>query len=284
VTVRVGGCQVFPANNAWNQDVSGLAVRSDSQRFINRIKASRQYLHADFGTNPDYGIPFIVVPSTEQGRTIHYTAYGDESDPGPFPIPPGAPVEGGASSDGDRHVLVVQRGTCRLFELYRAFWRAGSARWDADSGARWNLASNTLRPLGWTSADAAGLPILPGLARLDEVKAGHIDHALRFTVDATQRGYVLPATHVASSSTDASLPPMGLRLRLKRSFDLSRYHGQALVILKALQHYGMIVADNGSSWFISGSSNPGWNDDDLDQLKHVPGAAFEAVDTGPIRH
>jgi len=181
-------------------------------------------------------------------------------------------------------VIVVQRGTCRLFELYRAFWRAGTARWDADSGARWNLSSNALRPIGWTSADAAGLPILPGLVRIDEVKAGHIDHALRFTVDHTQHGYVLPATHEASSATDSSLPPMGLRLRLKRSFGLSHFHGEALVILKALQRYGMIVADNGSSWFISGTSDPGWNDTDLDQLKTVPGSAFEVVDTGPIRH
>jgi hypothetical protein len=179
-------------------------------------------------------------------------------------------------------VIVVQQGTCRLFELYNAFWRAN--HWDADAGATWNLSSDALRHLGWTSADAAGLPILPGLVRLDEVKSGHIDHALRFTVDATQRGYILPATHDASSSTNAALPPMGLRLRLKASFDLSRYHGQALVILKALKQYGMIVADNGSSWFVSGTSSPGWNDTDLDQLKTVPGSAFEAVDTGPIHH
>ncbi len=279
---RVGGCQVMPRDNPWNQDVSALPVRGDSQRFIASINASQRTLHADFGTNPDYGIPYVVVSKSQPLRTIHYTAYGDESDKGPFPIPPTAPVEGGARSTGDRHVLVVQQGTCRLFELYRAFWRTN--RWDADAGAAWNLSSNALRPRGRTSADAAGLPILPGLARIDEVKAGHIDHALRFTVSSSQRGYILPATHAASSSTNVSLPPMGLRLRLKASFDLRRYHGQSRVILDALRRYGMIVADNGSSWFVSGTSDRGWNDDDLNQLKTVPGSAFEAVDTGPIRH
>src|SRR4051812_7330497 len=148
---HVGGCRVLPSDNAWNEDVSKLAVRSDSQRLVSRINASRRYLHADFGTNPEYGIPFVVVPSTEPRRAIHYTAYGDESDPGPFPIPPNAPVEGGASSDGDRHVIVVQRDTCKLFELYRSYWRNGTARWDADAGATWSLSSNKLRPLGWTS-------------------------------------------------------------------------------------------------------------------------------------
>jgi hypothetical protein len=279
---RIAGCQVFPANNAWNENVSALPVRSDSSKLVASIDKSRQFLHADFGTDPSYGIPFLVVPSTEASHAVHYTAYGDESDPGPFPIPANAPVEGGASSGGDRHVLVLQQGSCRVFELYRAFWKTD--HWNADSGATWKLSSNALRPLGWTSADAAGLPILPGLARVDEVLSGHIDHALRFTVDATQAGYILPATHDASSSKNAALPPMGLRLRLKKSFDLSHYHGQALVILKALQQYGMIVADNGSSWFISGASDPRWNDTDLDQLKTVPGSAFEAVNTGPVRH
>jgi hypothetical protein len=190
-------------------------------------------------------------------------------------------VEGGVNSSGDRHVIVVQSGTCHLYELYRAFWRGN--RWDADSGVNWNLGSNKRRTLGWTSADAAGLPIFPGLARYSEVHAGAIHHALRFTVAATQRGYIYPATHDASSSNNKALPPMGLRLRLKAGYSLKRFHGQALVILEALKTYGMIVADNGGSWFITGASSPKWNDTDLDQLKTVPGNAFVAVNTGPIR-
>jgi hypothetical protein len=281
---KVGGCQVFPSNNPWNQNVSKLPVRSDSATLVRRISATggRTMLHPDFGGGGAYGIPFKVVPATQPRVPIHYTAYGDESDPGPFPIPSDAPVEGGSASTGDRHVLVVQQSTCHLFELYNAHWRGNG--WDADSGANWNLASNKLRPLGWTSADAAGLPILAGLARYGEVHSGVINHALRFTVAATQSGYILPATHSASSSTDKTLPTMGLRLRLNANYDLSRFHGQALVILRALKTYGMIVADNGSSWFITGAADPRWNDDDLSQLKSVPGSAFQAVNTGPIHH
>ncbi len=279
----VGGCRVFPADNAWNTDISRSPVRRWSDRFIAGINSDGPTkLHADFGGDGEYGIPFVTVARDQHRWPVVYTAYGAESDPGPFPIPHDAPVEGGRSSDGDRHVLVLQRGRCRLFELYRAFWRRD--HWEADSGAEWNLGSNKLRPLGWTSADAAGLPILPGLVRYDEVASGEVRHAIRFTVRRTQRGYVLPATHFASSSTDAALPPMGLRLRLKRSFDLSRFHGQARVILRALKRYGMIVADNGENWFLSGAADPRWDDEDLDQLKSVPGAAFEAVATGRIRH
>jgi len=281
---NVGGCNVFPANNAWNEDVSKLPVRADSARLIKSISSTggRTMLHADFGGHGAYGIPFMLVASTQKRYPIHYTAYGDESSPGPFPIPPKAPVEGGVSSTGDRHVIVLQEGTCHLFELYRGFWRG--TRWDAASGVNWNLASNKLRPLGWTSADAAGLPIFPGLARYGEVAAGAIHHAIRFTVAETQRGYIFPATHYASSSNNAALPPMGLRLRLKASYPLSRFHGEALVILQALKRYGMIAADNGSSWYLTGGADPRWNDNDLDQLKTVPGAAFEAVNTGPIHH
>jgi len=277
---KVAGCQVFPADNAWNTDVSGFPVHPNSAAFVASVSASRPNLHPDFGGDGEYGIPFISVGANEPRRSVQYTAYGDESDPGPFPIPPNAPVEGGATSDGDRHVIVVQQGSCRLYELYRAFWRGD--HWDADSGVEWNLGSNALRTVGWTSADAAGLPILPGLVRYDEVAAGRIDHALRFTVSRTQLGFVLPATHFASSSTDAALPPMGLRFRLKASYDLSHVTGQSRVILDALKRYGMIVADNGSSWFITGAADPRWNDDDLRQLKSVPGSAFEVVDTGPI--
>jgi hypothetical protein len=279
----IGGCAIFPVTNAWNTRVDTLPVRRDSSTLIAHITTpNHTNLHPDFGGNGAYGIPFMVVPSTQPKVRINYTAYGDESDPGPFPIPGSAPIEGGTSSDGDRHVLVLQKGTCHLYELGRAFWRGD--HWDADVGVNWNLSSNTLRPLYWTSADAAGLPILPGLVRYGEVAAGHIDHALRFTVPYTQRGFILPATHFASSSTDPRLPPMGLRLRLKASYDLSRFHGQSLVILKALKKYGMIVADNGSSWYITGAANARWNDDDLNQMKSVPGSAFEAVDTGPIHH
>jgi hypothetical protein len=279
----LGGCPMFPANNAWNQKVTTLRVRSDSNTLITNISASgRTNLHADFGGAGAYGIPFKVVPASQPKVAIHYTAYGAESDPGPFPIPGNAPVEGGAASTGDRHVLVLQQATCHLYELGRAFWQGD--HWNADVGVNWNLASNALRPLGWTSADAAGLPILPGLVRYDEVAAGHIDHAVRFTVPKTQRGYIFPATHFASSSTNAALPPMGLRLRLKSSFSLARYHGQALVILQALKTYGMVVADNGSSWYVTGAVDKRWNDDDLNQLKSVAGTAFEAVDSGAIHH
>ncbi|HWS47300.1 MAG TPA: hypothetical protein VN636_15655 [Acidimicrobiia bacterium] len=279
----LAGCPVFPLNNPWNQKVTNLPVRADSSTFIANItQGSQTNLHPDFGGGGAYGIPYMVVPSTEAKQTIHYTAYGDESDPGPFPIPPNAPVEGGSASTGDRHVLVLQQGTCHLFELGRAFWRG--TYWDADVGVNWNLRSNALRPLYWTSADAAGLPILPGLVRYDEVAAGHINHAVRFTVPYTQKGFILPATHYASSSTNPALPPMGLRLRLKASFDLSHFHGQSLVILQALKTYGMIVADNGSSWYITGAADPRWNDNDLNQMKSVPGTAFEVVNTGSIQH
>ena len=274
---------MFPANNAWNEKVTSLAVRSDSRTLIANISsAGKTNLHPDFGGGGAYGIPFKVVPASQAKVPINYTAYGDESDPGPFPIPATAPVEGGPASDGDRHVLVLQQGSCHLYELGRAFW-AGN-HWNADVGVNWNLKSNARRPLGWTSADAAGLPILPGLVRYDEVAAGHIDHAVRFTVPNSQKGYIFPATHDASSSTNTALPPMGLRLRLKASFSLAGFHGQSLVILKALKTYGMIVADNGSSWYISGAVDTRWNDDDLNQLKTVPGSAFEAVNTGVTHH
>ena len=279
----LGGCPMFPANNPWNLKVTTSSVRSDSATLIRNITSgSHTNLHPDFGGGGQYGIPFKVVPASQPQVAVNYTAYGDESDPGPFPIPGNAPVEGGSAGDGDRHVLVLQQGTCHLYELGRAFWKGN--HWDADVGVNWNLKSNALRPLGWTSADAAGLPILPGLVRYDEVAAGHIDHAVRFTVPNTQKGYIFPATHYASSTTNPSLPPMGLRLRLKASFSLAGFHGQSLVILQALKTYGMIVADNGSSWYITGAADKRWNDDDLNQIKTVPGSAFEAVNTGPTHH
>lgn len=277
----VGGCAVFPGSNAWNTPVSDLPLRPDSAAIVSRIQSvGGDFLHPDFGSDPTYGIPYTVVPADQPLVPITYTAYGDESDPGPFPIPPDAPVEGGARSSGDRHVLVVQEGSCQLFELYVA--RRSGSGWAADSGARWNLVTGDLRPLGWTSADAAGLPILPGLVRYDEVAAGAVRHAIRVTFAQTRRAYVLPATHVASSRTDVDLPPMGLRLRLRADYDLSGVTGQARVIAEAMKTFGLIVADNGSNWFFQGGSDPRWDDDDLGQLKAIPGTAFEVVDTGPV--
>ncbi|HUF98314.1 MAG TPA: hypothetical protein VMM60_09295, partial [Ilumatobacter sp.] len=259
----IGGCDVFPADNPWNQRVDDLPLRADSAAMVARIQSvGGDNLHPDFGENPDYGIPFVVVPADQPLVPVAFTAYGDESDPGPYPVPLDAPVEGGSNSDGDRHVLAVQQGTCDLFELYRAFpVDDGGGRWEADSGARFDLSSNDLRPLGWTSADAAGLPVLAGLIRYDEVAAGEIRHAIRVTFSQTQRAYVLPATHWASSRTDALLPPMGVRLRLSALYDVSQLTGQARVIAEAMQRYGLIVADNGSNWYFQGAPSTGWNDD-----------------------
>jgi hypothetical protein len=273
----LGGCPVFPATNPWNQDVSNARVNPRSNAYIASIGRNATHLHADFGGGGAYGIPFRVVPRAQRRVPIRITDYPDESDRGPYPVPLNAPVEQGS----DRHVLTLQSGTCKLFELYNA--RRSGAGWAASQGSIFDLRSNRLRPEGWTSADAAGLPILPGLARYDEVRRGAIHHALRFTVQETQKGYIHPATHFASSSTDPNLPPMGLRLRLKRSYPLARFRGQSRVILVALKRYGMFVADNGSSFFITGASDRRWNDEDLNQLKTVPGSAFEALDTGRVR-
>jgi hypothetical protein len=276
----IGGCKVFPASNAINRDYSRAPVDPHSSQYIAAIARSGRFLHPDFGGHGEYGIPFVVVPAVQKLVPIRYDEYGDESDRGPFPIPLNAPVEGGASSDGDRHVLAVQRGKCKLFELWHA--RRSGRGWVAGSGAKWDLRSNRGRRRGWTSADAAGLPIVPLLARYTEAARGVISHAIRITVEDTQNGYVAPATHFASSKTDRSLPPMGLRLRLKASFSLGGFHGQALAILKAAKRYGFIIADNGSSVFISGDGDPRWDDDDLGQLKSVPITAFEAIKHGRI--
>lgn len=272
----LGGCSIFPSDNPWNRDITGDPIDSNSAAYIASINSGASELHPDFGSNPDYGIPFVVVPSDQPMVPIAFTAYGDESDPGPYPVPANAPIEAG----GDRHVLVLQQGACQLYELYAAVFNGTS--WSGDSGAIFDLNSNALRPDGWTSADAAGLPILPGLVRYDEVRSGVITHALRFTVSETQRGYIHPATHFASSSDAPALPPMGLRLRLRADFDLSSFSGDSLVILTALKRFGMIVADNGSDWFISGATDSRWNDENLEQLKGVPGSAFEVVQSGPI--
>jgi len=250
-------------------------VDARSEAYIASIGGGK-FLHPDFGSDPTFGIPWTNVPGSQPRVPVSFD-FDDESDPGPYPIPPDAPIEAG----GDQHVLVVDRDACKLYEMFDSNRSGGG--WHAGSGAVFDLRSNALRPDGWTSADAAGLPVLPGLVRRDEVLGGEIRHALRFTVRRTQRGYIHPATHFASSDSDPSLPPMGLRLRLKSSYDLSRFSGPARVILVALQRYGMFVADNGSDWFISGETNTAWNDSDLEPLKTVPGSAFEVVKADDIR-
>jgi hypothetical protein len=287
-TPIIDGCQVFPPENPWNTDVSSAPVHPNSANYIANILANGgDNVHPDFGEDPSYGIPWITVPGTQPLVPITFD-YDDESDPGPYPIPPDAPVEGG----GDRHVIVIDRDNCVLYEVYAATYLGGPQNaWEAGSGAIFDLDSNALRPEGWTSADAAGLPILPGLARCEEVMSGEINHALRFTVNRTQRAYIYPARHFASSYTGTNYPPMGLRLRLKSNYDISGFSGQASVIAAALKRYGMILADNGSNWYISGETNPScWNDDELNDLKSIPGTAFEvivsppAIDEVPIRN
>jgi hypothetical protein len=282
----VGSCRIFPRNNPWNQRVDKLPVARNSDTIVSSIGVSKG-MHADFGSGKYNGGP-IGIPYTTVGAGQHKVHvsfdYSDESDKGPYPIPPGAPIEGGRGSSGDRHVIVVDRSKCKLYELYAAYPQGGGKTWHAGSGAIWSLRSNHLRPKTWTSADAAGLPILPGLARYAEVKRGVINHALRFTVSRTRNKFVYPARHQASSSSDPSLPPMGLRLRLKKSFPVSRYPKQSRVVLRALQRYGMIVADNGSDWYVSGAPSPGWNNDDLHSLGGVTGRNFEVVDTSSLPH
>ena len=272
-------CRVFPKTNAWNKRVDWLPVAANSDAIIRSIGADVG-LHPDFGSGlyqgQRIGIPFDVVTKRTPRSRVTFD-YADESDKGPYPIPRGVHIEGGS----DRHSLLVDRDSCRLNELY-ALERTAHG-WHAGSGAIWSLRSNRLRPEGWTSADAAGLPIFPGLARYDEVARGVIDHALRFTVERTRRAYIAPARHYASSLTDPDLPPMGLRVRLKASFDVSGFPRQARIVLVALKRYGMIVADNGSNWYISGAPNRGWSNDQLHTLGKVTGSNFEVVDTSKLR-
>ncbi len=266
-------CPIFPSDNPWNQRVDRLPVDPRSGAIVAAIGAGEPF-HPDFGTR--YGIPFTTVSGHQNRVTVRFD-YADESDRGPYPIPADVPLEQGS----DAHALIVDRDRCRLYELFAAE-RVGTgagARWSAGSGAIWNLRSNRLRPKGWTSADAAGLPILPGLARWDDVRRGSIDHALRFTVARTRDAFVFPARHAASSLTDPDLPPMGMRFRLKASYDVSRLPRQARIVAVALQRYGMIVADNGSDWFVTGAPSPHWDDEQLDALKQLRGADFEVVKT-----
>lgn len=282
----IEGCPVFPSDNPWNVDISGYPVHPLSDLYISRINESsdpkRQRLHPDFGSPREYGIPFVVVDGSQPMVQIHYTDYGDESDPGPMPIPPNAPVEGGDGATGDRHVLVIDKSTCILYELYNAHLNTDNS-WNASSGAIFDLEKTEYRPDGWTSADAAGLPIFPGLVRYDEVKSGEIKHALRFTVPRTQPGWIHPARHKAATIQDTTYPPMGLRLRLKADYDIVEHSSDVRTILVSLKKYGMILADNGSPWFISGATDSRWDDDAIGNLKTVPGSAFEVVYTGPIK-
>ena len=275
-------CPVFPASNPWNQRVDKLPVAADSAQMIASIGLDAP-VHADFGSGKwdggPIGIPFDVVSNSTRRAHVSFE-YADESNRVRYPIPRNVQIEGGTQATGDRHAILVDQSNCRLYELYDL--RHTSGGWTAGSGALWSLRSNHLRPAGWTSADAAGLPIFPGLARWDEVKRGVIDHALRFTAPATRRAYVYPARHYASNSNDPSLPPMGLRVRLKASVNIASFPPQARVVLRALQHYGMILADNGSPWYISGAPNSHWSNDDLHSLSRLTGADFEVVDTSSL--
>ncbi|HEX7122954.1 MAG TPA: hypothetical protein VF178_11330 [Gemmatimonadaceae bacterium] len=275
---------VFPPDNPWNTDISAEPVDPNSDALIAACGATRS-LHPDFGTTYDgvpWGIPYVVVRG-DQPRVPVTFYYDDESDPGPYPIPPDAPIEGGPAATGDRHVLVLDIDNWMLYELFDARPVNGGASWTAGSGAIFDLSSNVLRPAGWTSADAAGLPIFPGLVRYDEaVIKGEITHALRFTCPVTRRAYVHPARHYASTRTDPNLPPMGMRVRLKASVDISGFPPEVQVILTALKKYGMILADNGGGFFVSGAPDPRWNDANIDTMKQIKGSDFEVVSMGTV--
>lgn len=282
-TAMLGSCEIFPRDNPWNTDISSAPKHPNSDAFIASIGANTN-LHPDFGApyqGEPLGIPFITVGQGQPKVNVTFT-YAEESDPGPYPIPKDAPIEGGPDATGDRHVLVIEKDNCVLYELYNAAPKP-NGDWQADSGAIFNLKSNQLRPDRWTSADAAGLPVFAGLVRYDEVvTAKQINHALRFTVSKSQKGYISPATHAASNDASANLPPMGLRVRMRSDYDCSSYSSEVQVICTALKKYGMFVADNGSDWFVSGAPNDNFDSDNLNDLKKIKGSAFEAVDTGPI--
>ena len=284
---KIAGCAVFPASSPWNQRVDRLPVAKRSATMIRSIGLDTP-VHPDFGSGlydgSRIGIPYVVVHGKTTAKSHVSFDYADESDKGPYPIPASVPIEGAPAhaNEGDRHALIVDRDSCRLYELY-ALRRAGG-HWAAGSGAIFDLRSNKLRPAGWTSADAAGLPILPGLARWDgDASTGRIDHALRFTVERTRRSYIYPARHDASSSNDASLPPMGLRVRLKASVSIANLPPQARIVAQAMKTYGLILADNGSNWFVSGAPSPHWRNDELHALGSLGGADFEVVDTSRLR-
>ena len=278
----IGKCPVFPSDNIWNTRIDQLAVHPSSSTWVNTIGAGTG-MHADFGSGlwdgGPIGIPFVTVPGTQTKYPATFT-YQSESDPGPYAIPLNAPIEGGSASTGDRHTIAIDTDNCILYELYAAYPQAAS--WQAGSGVIFNLQSDALRTASFTSADAAGLPIFPGLVRYDEIVAGAINHAIRFTVPKTQNTYVWPARHEASSLTGTQYPPMGARFRLKASFNISTFSATNQIILRAMQQYGMMIADNGSSWYISGVPDSRWNNDDLHVLGTITGSNFEAVDVSPL--
>lgn len=286
INADLNGYRPFPDDNPWNMPVDKLPLDPKAETYINAIGREKP-LHPDFGANwngAPFGIPYMVVDKSTPRVPLGFV-YADESDPGPYPVPDDAPIEGGEKAEGDRHILILHRDEKKLYEIFAATpqrEKGKITRIEAGGGAIFDLTSNALRPAGWTSADAAGLPIFPGLVRYDEVARGEIRHALRFTVQNTQRGYIAPATHWASNSNDRNLPPMGLRLRLKSNFDISGFPPGARVILRALQTYGMIVADNGSDWFLSGAPDTRWNDEQLSTLRRLRGRDFEAVKTGEV--
>jgi len=278
----IGNCTVLPADNIWNTPIDQLPVSPSSSTYVNTIGATTG-VHADFGSGlwngGPIGIPYITVAGTQTKYPASFT-YADESDPGPYAVPLNAPIEGGSASTGDRHAISVDVDNCMLYELYAAFPQ--SASWQAGSGAIFNLLSNNLRVATWTSADAAGLPIFPGLVRYDEIAAGEVRHALRFTVPKTQKAYVWPARHYASSLTGAQYPPMGVRFRLRANFDISSFSPTNQIILRALKKYGMMIADNGSAWYLSGAPDSRWSNDDLHNLGGIHGSDFEVVDVSGL--
>jgi hypothetical protein len=278
-TASLNGFFPFTRSNLWNTDISSAPVDPNSSTTITNWVGSVN-VHPDWGTDPTYGIPYVVVNGSQSLVKANLQAYGGESDPGPMPVPANAPIEGGSSSTGDRHVLVLDNGNCFLYELYNSSVNADGS-WNADSTAVWDLLSDEQRPYTWTSADAAGLPIFPGLVRYDEVSAGRIQHAFRFTLSKTRAAFIPPASHWAANTSDPTAPPMGMRLRLKSSYDISGFSSQMQVILTAMKHYGLILADNGSSLFVTGVSDSRWGSD-LDSLKTVPSSAFEVVQMNPI--
>ncbi len=272
-------CPMFPADNVWNTPVANLPIDAHSARWLASMDSATTYLHPDFGSSGDpaapYGIPFTVVGRAQRFVRVSFL-YADESDPGPYPFGPGTPIEGGPGASGDRHAIMVDPRSCRLYELYDATYRLRGST--AGSGAIWNLRSNALRPAGWTSADAAGLPILPGLLDWQEVRSGRVDHAIRMTAEVTDRAYVWPARHEAGARDDAALPPMGARFRLEAGFDVERYPPLVRVVLRAFQRYGLILADNGSNWYFTGAASNSWPDWFIADLKTIPARDFQAVD------
>jgi hypothetical protein len=278
-----GNCPSFPADNVWNADVSQLPVDSHSAAWLASMNAGSTNLHPDFGSSGDpnapYGIPYAVVTSAHQKVPVTFD-YADESDPGPYPFGPDIPIEGGQGASGDRHAIMVDASSCTLYELYAAYYVPGHST--AGSGAIWSLTSDALRPATWTSADAAGLPIFPGLLRPEEVLAGAVTHAIRFTAQHTQKAFIWPARHQAGDTTDPNVPPMGARFRLKMSFDISGFSPATQVVLRAMQHYGLILADNGSNWYFQGAASNSWGDQLISELKRVPASAFEAVDESSL--